>query len=480
MPHNDGDVRTQLTDECSKLKKEIKEIESALQNAAHSAAELFSALEQGTELFNRALTLVSDLQEVRGAADNSSRSTLLKSTGVSTDSDGAPLLFSGFGDEKERINDSVRVLKDRLEADRSYTKEMYYNDLETLISTLDKESDLYKKYNSEILKGRRNLADAAEKEAEKLLSEQEKAVEKSLSNILRQFQKAYDELEKKRENYKKKLLSIGGDIFSVEEIEKPDGTKVKQYKVKNIDEQIKAMKKYNADIAKLKKQGVSSALLEELTSLSDSDSQEFAKYLAGMSAEKFAKINEAYAEKQRVAEELSKEMYADEYAAIADGINTALDEVSAGAADKGKEAAESYAKAFGDTLLKHSEDFYPLLGDEKYLKWFGNSGTPNLFAGMGGNMDKLIKLFTGSNFADIATKVTSTVRSEQARYSAPAYAAAAAGTASVTASTTDSSKSDIAAILEKLNKPLPIVLDGKVIAEAVISYQNNYARRSNG
>lgn len=478
MPHNDGDVRTQLTDDCSKLKKEIKEIENALQSAAHSAAELFSALGQSAELFNRALTLVSDLQEVRGAADNSSGNTLLKSSGVSTDSDGAARLFSGTDDEKKFINDSVRVLKDRLEADRSYTKEMYYNDLETLISILDKESDLYKKYNSEILKGRRNLADAAEKEAEKLLSEQEKTVEKSLSNILKQFQKAYDELEKKRENYKKKLLSIGGDIFSVEEIEKPDGTKVKQYTVKNIDEQIKAMRKYNADIAKLKKQGASSALLNELTYLKDSDSQEFAKYLSGMSAGEFAKINELYNEKQRVAEELSKEMYADEYAAIADGINTALDEVSAGAADKGKEAAESYAKAFGDTLLKHSEDFSNLLDAETYAKWFGNSGdTPNFFTG---DMEKLMRLFVGSDIADIAAKVTSTVRSEQARYSAPAYAAAAHGTASDTASAVDGRKGDIAAILEKINKPLPIMLDGKVIAEAVMSYQNNYARRANG
>lgn len=307
-------------------------------------------------------------------------------------------------------------------------------------------------------------------------------MEKSLSNILKHFQEAYNELEKKRENYKKKLLSIGGDIFSVDEIENPDGSKTKQYTVNNIEEQIKAMRQYNADIAKLKKQGASSALLEELTSLSDSDSQQFAKNLSGMSAAEFAKINEAYAEKQRIADELSKELYADEYASIADGINTALDAVSEGAADKGKAAAESYAKAFGNTLLKHSEDFYPLLGDEKYMKWFGTSGDiPNIFDGMSGDMNRLMKLFMGSNFADIAAKVTSTVRSEQARYSAPAYTAAVASNAPDTASETDGKrKSDIAAILEKLNKPLPIMLDGKKIAEVLMTYQDNYKRRANG
>lgn len=391
-----------------------------------------------------------------------------------------------------------------LAQNRNLESDEYYKQLDKYNNYLDKKQDAANRAAEQQLKAEKSAAEKRQKEADaaakkaqqeaetaakkaqqdakKLLSEQEKVVEKSLSNILKHFQKAYDELEKKRENYKKKLLSIGGDIFSVEEIEKPDGTKVKQYTVNNINEQIKAMRQYNADIAKLKKQGASSALLEELTSLSDGDSQQFAKYLSGMSSAEFAKINEAYAEKQRVAEELSKELYADEYASIADGINTALDAVSEGAADKGKAAAESYAKAFGNTLLKHSEDFYPLLGEEKYMKWFGSSGdTPNIFDGMSGDMGRLMKLFTGANFADIAAKVTSTVRSEQARYSAPAYTASVANTAPDTASETDGKrKSDIAAILEKLNKPLPIMLDGKKIAEAVMTYQNSYMRKTGG
>lgn len=397
-----------------------------------------------------------------------------------------------------------KQLGEYLTKNQNLESDEYYKQLDRYNKYLDKKQDAADKAAEQQLKAektaaekRQKEAEAAEKkaqqeaetaakkaqqEAEKLLSEQEKTVEKSLSNIIKQFQKAYDEVEKKRENYKKKLLSIGGDIFSVDEIENPDGSKTKQYTINNIDEQIKKMRQYNADVAKLKKQGASSALLEELTSLSDSDSRQFASFLAGLTDEELAKINEAYEEKRRVADELSKEMYADEYAAIADGINTALDEVSAGAADKGKEAAESYVKAFGNTLLKHSENFYPLLGDEKYMKWFGNSGdTPNLFAGMSGDMEKLMKLFMGSNFADIAAKVTSTVRSEQARYSAPAYTAAVANTASDTVSATDSKrKSDIAAILEKLNKPLSIVLDGKVIAETVMTYQKNYMKGTGG
>lgn len=387
------------------------------------------------------------------------------------------------GEKQKSVLVQTMEALERLYKQREITEEEYQRQrLEYLEAHRDEDSDEWTKYYDSVQTYYEKVAKTEQQAAEKAAKEVQQNVDKSISSIVKHFQKAYDELDKKRENYRKKLLSIGGDIFSFDEIENPDGTKTKQYTVNNIEEQIKAMRQYNADIAKLKKQGASSGLLEELTSLSDGDSQQFAKYLSEMSKEEFDKINEAYAEKQRVADELSKELYADEYEAIADGINTALDEVSAGAADKGKAAAESYAKAFGDTLLKHSEDFSSLLDDETYAKWFENSGdTPNLFAGMSGDMEKLMKMFMGSNFADIAAKVTSTVRSEQARYSAPAYTAAVVNAAPDTASTTDSKrKSDITAILEKLNKPLSVVLDGKVIAETVMTYQNNYMRGTGG
>lgn len=323
-------------------------------------------------------------------------------------------------------------LGEYLSQNRNLESDEYYKQLDKYNNYLDKKQDAADRAAEQQLKAEKSAteklqqeaeaaAKKAEQDAEKLLSEQEKTVEKSLSNILKHFQEAYNELEKKRENYKKKLLSIGGDIFSVDEIENPDGSKSKRYTVNNINEQIKAMRQYNADIAKLKKQGASSALLEELTSLGDGDSQQFANYLSEMSKEEFAQINEAYAEKQRVADELSKELYSDEYAAIADGINTALDAVSEGAADKGKAAAESYAKAFGDTLLKYSEEFYPLLGDEKYMKWFGSSnGVSDIFDS---KADRIMKMFSGVDISGIISEVMTTVRTEQARYSAAAYTA---------------------------------------------------------
>ncbi|MCM1024650.1 MAG: hypothetical protein NC395_11425 [Prevotella sp.] len=166
--------------------------------------------------------------------------------------------------EEKRISDSAAALKDRLEADKNYTAEMYYSDLEALTAALDEESELYKKFNGEIVKGRRKLAGDEEK---KLLDEQNKIVEDGLSDILKTYENAFDELDKKRENYSKKLMSVGGDLFSVNEIENPDGSKVTEYAVNNIDEQLRKMREYHSAVAKLKKAGASDGLLSELAAV---------------------------------------------------------------------------------------------------------------------------------------------------------------------------------------------------------------------
>lgn len=387
---------------------------------------------------------------------------------------------------------------------RNLESEEYYRQLDKYNSYLDKKQDAADKAAEQRLKAEKSAAEKRQKEAEstakkaqqeaekaakksqqeaeKLLSQQEKTVSNGLSDILKKFQSVYDELEKKRENYKKKLLSIGGDIFSVNEIENPDGSKTEEYAINNISEQLKKVREYHAAVMKLKNEGASAGLLEELTSLDDDKSAEFAKYLSRMSEAEFSKINALYNEKQKLAEELSNELYADDYKAISDGVDSALDEVSAGAADKGKEAAEIYAKAFSNELAKHSEDFYALLGNTgTYKKWFENSAdAQNLFSEIG-NTDKFLKLFSGADFANIAAKVMATVRSEQARYSAAAYTAPVIQNNYTESQTSEYKKSaELEDILKKLNKPVQLVVDGKVIAETVMTYKKSYKRQSGG
>lgn len=251
--------------------------------------------------------------------------------------------------EKARINDSVTALKDRLEADKNYTEEMYYNDLESLIGTLDKESELYKKFNSEILKGRRKLADDEEK---KLLDEQNKTVENGLSEILKTYQKAFDELEKKREAYRKKLMSVGGDLFSVDTVKDKNGKEKTVYTVNNLTEQLKKMRDFHSQVSKLKARGASESLLSELFALDDKDAAQFSKYLSGMSASEFAQINELYNEKQKLADELANDLYKDDAQLISDSMTGALADLATSSYAYGKQAAEEFAKGFTEAANK--------------------------------------------------------------------------------------------------------------------------------
>lgn len=190
----------------------------------------------------------------------------------------------------------------------------------------------------------------AEEERKKSIDEQEKIVDNGLSKIVKAYQNAYDELDKKREAYKQKLLSIGGNLFSVNEIENPDGTKTTEYAVNNIDEQLQKMREYHAAVSNLKKEGASEGLLSELTSLNDEDSMQFAKYLSGMSATEFAKINELYNEKQRLADELSQDLYKDDAQLISDSYTDALSALATSSYEYGVQSAQEFSKGFTDAM----------------------------------------------------------------------------------------------------------------------------------
>ena len=185
---------------------------------------------------------------------------------------------------------------------------------------------------------------------QKTLTEQEKLVDDGLSAIVKRYQEAYDELEQKRKSYRDKLMSIGGDLFSVDEIENPDGTKTKQYTVNDINAQLQKMREYNSAIKKLRADGMSDALFEEMTSLGAEDSAQFAKYLSGMSAEEFAKINELYNEKQKLADELSNDLYKDEAQAISDSMTGALSELATSAYDYGAQTAQQFSAGFNEAM----------------------------------------------------------------------------------------------------------------------------------
>lgn len=147
-----------------------------------------------------------------------------------------------------------------------------------------------------------------------ILDEELSAVKSNIDAIADEYKTAYSEIESNMQFYRKKLLSVGGDVFEVTETENEDGSKTKSYKVNDIKAQIDLMKRYHEALVKLRDSGASASLLSEMMSLDPEDGIQMADYM--LSSGDFSKINELYKEREAVAAELAQDFYAPEIAAL--------------------------------------------------------------------------------------------------------------------------------------------------------------------
>lgn len=207
------------------------------------------------------------------------------------------------------------------------------------------------KTTSEINKKIREGMEKNLKDTKDGLKKQLSATKSSLSSIISEYSKAMSDLKSNISGYKNKLLSVG-DIFSVDETEK-NGQKVKTYTIANIDKQMKEMEKYHSYVMKLKANGASQGLIEELTSLDFEDGAQFGKYLSGLSDKEFAKINSYYKKRDDLADELSKDMYKGEAeklnSVLMECVNTALNSLPAAAQTAGSAMLSGIMEGIGNS-----------------------------------------------------------------------------------------------------------------------------------
>ncbi|MBQ8569325.1 MAG: phage tail tape measure protein [Oscillospiraceae bacterium] len=147
-----------------------------------------------------------------------------------------------------------------------------------------------------------------------ILDEELSAVKSNIDAIADEYKTAYSDIENNMQSYRKKLLSVGGDVFEVTETENEDGSKTKSYKVNDIKAQIDLMKRYHEALVKMRDSGASASLLSEMMSLDPEDGIQMADYM--LSSGDFSKINELYKEREAVAAELAQDFYAPEIAAL--------------------------------------------------------------------------------------------------------------------------------------------------------------------
>lgn len=211
-----------------------------------------------------------------------------------------------------------------------------------------------------------------------------KSAGESLDDLNALYQKKYSDMLTAQSDYRSRLMAVGGSVFSVEKEKDEDGNETTIYKVNDIEKQIAAMEKYHADIKTLKEDGASSALLEELNSMSAEDGAKMAEYLAGMSEEERQKVIKLYKRKEQIADDLSADLYAKDAENMQNAFAAALTDMGVNAYDSGAAAAEQFASGFGGKLseLMNISTFTQVSGtvatEVSYKNAAENSGNRNV------------------------------------------------------------------------------------------------------
>ena len=257
----------------------------------------------------------------------------------------------------ESAEETAKKIKARWQEIADYTEIGLYTEEQALAERIKFVQTYFPKYNAESHKYYKQIFDDQKKIAEESTEKQKNIVADGMARLVNEYDEAMSKIEDRRKKYKERLLAIGGDLFDVTTEKDKDGNEVTTYTVNDIDEQIKKMREYHNDIKKLKKDGASYGLLDELNSLGTDEAMVFADKIAKMSETERKEIIGLYKERDKVAEDLSADLYGSEAQKITDEFDAAMKTLADDAYHAGVLSAEEFAKAFNETLkLKMDDD----------------------------------------------------------------------------------------------------------------------------
>lgn len=240
------------------------------------------------------------------------------------------------------------------------TEEEYYNRIESIANQLDEESKLYEQYTKEVVKGRRKLAEALEKETanayKTIYKEAKTAVKNELSEVksglkelVSAYKKTYDDIIDNRDDYKSRLM--GESIFSVTtETDKETGTETTTYAIDNMKKRLAEREKYAREIDKLRKRGINENMLSELEGLNTDQAMTFAEQMNKMSDTEWDELNTAYARLDKTTTDLANKRYAGELESLQNGFISEAQALFTGLSDDLKQAGI-------DGLMSYIEGF---------------------------------------------------------------------------------------------------------------------------
>jgi TP901 family phage tail tape measure protein len=334
-------------------------------------------------------------------------------------------------------------------------------------------SDEWYDYYRDVYDYQQAYADKQLNELKDSMEDQIDVVKDGLKDILSDYKSAYKDIQSNIDSFKNKLLSLG-EAFSV--IENKDGSKT--LKVNNLSERMAEMRKYTEYVKKLKSEGASQGLIEELTSMDAADGMEFAKQLANMSDADFAQINDYYKQRDELAQELAEDLYSSDVSDLNEKLVSDITEQFGMLPEEiqaiGAESVNAFIEGLGTGDLS-----------DQVESFIGNFGTEidNGLATMFEDWDEKISESIGDNiyeagktsgedfvngFNEALAELEAAVTAEQAKITAEYSGEVKKNFEKTDIGTADSNRN---IVIENKNH-ITIDVDGKQLAETVDEYQN--------
>nr|WP_294682464.1 phage tail tape measure protein [uncultured Anaerotignum sp.] len=218
-------------------------------------------------------------------------------------------------DEISKVNDQISEML--MESEEKQAKEELKHYKENLAK---KQAELKKaepKNRQAILDEIAKIEkDWNKKQLEAAKQAEQKKLQERLT-ALQEFKQKYEAdlaaIEQKETSLSDKLADYG-ELFS--RVQDEDSGK-EIFKLNDLDESIKKIEKYNAQIESLKEKGLDGGLLAEVANMNIDDALDFTAKLDSLSVGEFESYVEKFEEKRRLANEVAKQFYSDEMEELA-------------------------------------------------------------------------------------------------------------------------------------------------------------------
>ena len=216
--------------------------------------------------------------------------------------------------EKKRIEKKPLITKngkkDKSVNVKNQEIKLYNKNATEINKEIDRAIKEYKEAGKQVGKAYEDGLKASFEIAEKTISEE-------MQKITEEASKQYEEIIRKKEEMERKLADFG-DLFTIDK-------ESKEVVLSNINDQIKAIQKYDEMLTELKNKGASDGLLNEITKLGIEDGTKYGEQLLKLTDTQFKAYKDTWTKKQKLAKEVAAKFYKDQLDALQNDMVNKLD-----------------------------------------------------------------------------------------------------------------------------------------------------------